>query len=216
VSTRTPNNPGTYKVYGDAVDDILTSAQRHGVDPWVALALAQGEGGFNYGSVGDGGTSFGPYQLHEGGALPPGRTAAWANSPAGIDYAMRGIAAAVGTRTGRAGIQAGVTGFERPAAPTPEIDRDVSWLSQQLAKAKGRPPIPASTDSQYHPITSAQESLDSSLAGTTGIDIPNPISGITSAIGSAVSGAEDFLLRAGKVLLGILLLVAVGFIAVKM
>lgn len=213
MSTRNPNNVGTYTVYGDAVPDILKSAQRHSVDPWVALSLAMGEGGLNYGSVGDNGTSFGPYQLHVGGALPAGKGADWANSPAGIDYAMRGIAAAVGTRTGRAGIAAGVTGFERPAAPTPEINRDVSWLSSQLAKAKGRPPVPASGN--YHPITSAQEALDPSLAGTTGIDIPNPISGISSAIGSAVSGAEDFLLRAGKVLLGILLIVAVAFIAVK-
>lgn len=206
---------GDYRVYGDAVPDILNAAQKHGVDPWVALGLAYGEGGLNYGSVGDGGTSFGPYQLHMGGALPSGETAAWANSPAGIDYAVRQIASVVGTRTGRAGISAGVISFERPAAQNiqPEINRDDSWITQQIQRAAGRPIIADAKG--YHPISSKQEALDSSLKGTTGLDIPNPLSGIGSAISSAVSGAEGFALRAGKVLLGVVLILAVIFFAIR-
>jgi cell wall-associated NlpC family hydrolase len=88
------------------------------------LAVASVEGGVRYGAVGDGGTSFGPFQLHEGGALPRGKSAAWANSPAGLDYAIGRIAAS-GARglTGRAAIEAIVRNFERPAAPGAEIDK---------------------------------------------------------------------------------------------
>lgn len=206
---RNPTKNNQYQVYGDAVPDILNSAQKWNLDPWVALAVAYGEGGFNYGTVGDNGTSFGPYQLHVGGALPPGKNEAWANSPAGIDYAIQHIAAVVGRRSGREGISAAVTGFERPAAPTPEINRDVSWLSQQLQKAGGRLPS-GSASAGYHPITSKQEALQSGLTSVVpGLD------SLTSAIGSAVSGFENTLLRGGKIILGILLIIAVAFIAVK-
>jgi hypothetical protein len=208
VSTRTPNNVGTYRVYGDAVPDILTSAQKHDLDPWVALALASSEGGFNYGSVGDGGTSYGPYQLHVGGALPPGETAAWANSPAGIDYAIQQIKSVVGNRTGAAGIAAGVTRFERPAEPTPEIQKDVSWLAAQLKKAGGRSPIADAKG--YHPITSAQEALQGGLT-----DVVPGLDTLTKGIGSWVSGIEGFVLRGGKVILGVLLILAVMFLAIR-
>lgn len=210
---RSSTKHGTYLVYGDAVPDILDAAKKYGVDDWVALSLAQGEGGLNYGSVGDNGTSFGPYQLHVGGALPPGKGQDFANSPAGIDYAMRQIASVVGTRTGLEGITSGVERFERPAAPGPEISRDYNWYLGQIRKAAGRPVEAAAKG--YHPITSAQEALDPSLKGTTGLDIPNPLSGITGAISSAVSGFENVLLRGGKILLGIVLIVAVVFFAIR-
>lgn len=48
---------------------IDTTASESGVDPTLALATAQQESGFNPYAVGDGGTSFGLYQLHQGGLL---------------------------------------------------------------------------------------------------------------------------------------------------
>jgi cell wall-associated NlpC family hydrolase len=86
-----------------------------------------GEGGVKFGAVGDHGTSFGPFQLHVGGALPRGKGAAWANSPAGIDYAVRQMAQYVGSKTGAAGVSAAVRGFERPADPNAEIARDMAY-----------------------------------------------------------------------------------------
>ena len=105
---------------------ISALAQRYGVDPRAALAIASVEGGFN-GSVGDNGTSFGPFQLHEGGALPAGRGNAWANSPAGIQYAMQHIAGVARGLHGRAAVSAISSRFERPANVPAEI-----------AKAMGR------------------------------------------------------------------------------
>jgi len=105
---------------------IRQLALRYNVDPNAALAIASVEGGFN-GAVGDGGTSFGPFQLHEGGALPSGRGSAWANSPAGINYAMQHIASVAGGLRGRAAVAAISSRFERPANVPAEI-----------AKAMGR------------------------------------------------------------------------------
>ena len=58
----------------------MANAPRYGVDPAAALAVAAQEG--LSGRVGDAGTSFGPFQLHRGGALPAGRGRAWAESNA--------------------------------------------------------------------------------------------------------------------------------------
>lgn len=199
-----------YQVYGTAVPDILNSAKKYQVDPWVALSLAYGEGGLNYGAVGDNNSSFGPYQLHVGGALPPGKGEAWANSPEGIDYAIRQIASAIGTRMGRAGIQAGVTNFERPAAQNvaPEIARDTAWYDKQVRRAGGRP-IDAAAKG-YHPLTSAQESLQGGLTSVVpGLD------SVTGAVSGWVSGIEGYVLRGGKIILGLILIVAVIFFAIR-
>jgi hypothetical protein len=77
----------------------------------------------HWGAVGDSGSSYGPFQLHRGGALGS-HSAAWANSPAGIEYAIRQMAAS-GARglKGRAAIAAIVRRFERPADPQSEIAR---------------------------------------------------------------------------------------------
>lgn len=48
---------------------IVAQAEANGVDPRLALATAQQESGLNPAAVGDQGTSFGLYQLHEGGEL---------------------------------------------------------------------------------------------------------------------------------------------------
>lgn len=114
--------PVSGALYGDQLlRQINTAAQQYGIDPNVLLAVAPHEGGFQ-GAVGDQGTSFGPWQLHAGGALPADVWAQgadyakkWANSPAGINYAVQSIAKVVGTQKGPAAVRAVVTNFERPA-----------------------------------------------------------------------------------------------------
>ena len=132
----------TGEIHGDATPYIVASARAHGVDPNVALAVAYGEGGVKSpGPIGDNGTSFGPYQMHQGGALPSTlsgqRAQSWAWSPQGIDYAMARIAKVTQGLEGPAAISAAVRNFERPAQPGPEIARDVAYYNQQAGRGGG-------------------------------------------------------------------------------
>src|SRR5215831_7275475 len=104
---------------------ISQAAQRAGLDPRAVLAVASREG--LGGGIGDQGTSYGPFQLHKGGAYPgfapqnPSAAQAWAMSPAGINYALDQIAGVARGQTGRQAIQSIVSRFERPANPAGEI-----------------------------------------------------------------------------------------------
>lgn len=102
---------------------IELRAPQLGVDPFVALSVIPHEGGLP-GKTGDNGTSFGPWQLHVGGELPPNvkDPAHWANSAAGIDYALGRIGRVTQGKGGTNAIEAMVRGFERPADPAKEID----------------------------------------------------------------------------------------------
>jgi len=53
---------------GEVVDYIRSAAIKRGIDPDVAVKVAQSEGLYNY--IGDAGSSFGPFQLHYGGVNP--------------------------------------------------------------------------------------------------------------------------------------------------
>lgn len=113
---------------------IQRYSRRFGVNPYAVMAVAMTEGGLRWGAVGDQGTSFGPFQLHIGGALPrrywdnPAAGAGFANSPQGIRYAIRQMAnsGASGLR-GRAAIKAIVRNFERPADPDASIARALDY-----------------------------------------------------------------------------------------
>lgn len=115
----------------DYVSEITKAAAKYGVDANAALAVAAQEG--LGGGVGDNGTSFGPFQLHEGGALPPGQTQAWAESPAGIDYALQQISKVAGGLHGSRAVQAIVTGFERSANQSAEINNALALLGGSSA-----------------------------------------------------------------------------------
>jgi cell wall-associated NlpC family hydrolase len=99
---------------------IAQRARAFGLDPNAVLAIAGHEG--LGGGVGDNGTSFGPFQLHIGGAMPSGvsNPQQWAWSPAGINYALSRMGAAKGL-TGKAAVTAISTQFERPSNPGAEI-----------------------------------------------------------------------------------------------
>lgn len=81
---------------GKSLDNYVYQAAPHyHIDPAAELAITTMEGGG--GGIGDNGTSFGPNQLHAGGALPMSVyhgpyspvTQAWAWSSTGINYVLR-------------------------------------------------------------------------------------------------------------------------------
>jgi hypothetical protein len=108
---------------------ILAGSRRYNLDPRAVAAISYHESGGRFGAVGDGGTSYGPFQLHRGGALPPGKTAAWANSRAGVDYALRQMGSVAGGLQGRAAVAAISRRFERPQNPGAEISD--AWAHYQ-------------------------------------------------------------------------------------
>lgn len=132
---------------GEAVAYIVKGAQQRGLDPGAVLAVAAQEG--IGGGIGDNGTSFGPFQLHKGGAYPssapqdPQQANAWAWSSEGIDYALNAIQRVAGGQKGSAAISSIVTGFERPQNPQAEYNGAIASYpqatlqAQQLISAKG-------------------------------------------------------------------------------
>jgi hypothetical protein len=123
---------------------IISRAKKYGIDPVAALAVAQGEGGIRWGAVGDQGTSHGPFQLRVGGANPykGARAKQFANSPAGIDYAIRKMAesGAKGLRGAQA-VDAIVRKFERPADPDTSVANAVARLGKISLKG-GQSAVP--------------------------------------------------------------------------
>jgi len=109
-------------------DMVNEYAPKYGVDPWAAPQVSNVEGGGRFGAVGDQGTSFGPWQLHIGGAMPAQYTnaadaGAFANSAAGVEYVMQQMGKVSSGLKGRAAVEAIVRRFERPADPTGEVAR---------------------------------------------------------------------------------------------
>lgn len=138
---------------------IRNYARQYGVDPRAALAVATTEGGLRWGAVGDQGTSYGPFQLHRGGALPRGRNAAWANSPAGLEYAIRQMArAGARGKQGQAAINAIVRQFERPANPGAQVAKAWSrYGSQNIGGGAGPAPNPPSPGQVKSPAPDPRE-----------------------------------------------------------
>src|SRR6266487_1935202 len=104
---------------------LLTLARQLGIrDPRAVLSVAAQEG--LTGGIGDSGTSFGPFQLHLGGAFPrgiQGNKQNWAWSRPGLLYALSRIKNIAGGLQGQAAISNIVNRFERPAQPGQEISK---------------------------------------------------------------------------------------------
>jgi hypothetical protein len=127
-------------------------AAKYRLDARAEVAVAAQEG--LSGGIGDAGTSFGPWQLHEGGAYPasaphgsPEAANKWAWSPAGVEYAESRMESVAGGKHGDAAIEAIVTGFERPAAPAAEIKAAEAWYhgAGNLPAGTGGPGSPAAS-----------------------------------------------------------------------
>jgi cell wall-associated NlpC family hydrolase len=109
---------------------IRQLAVKYGMDPEavVAIASVEGQRALHGGvSVGDHGTSFGPFQLHAGGALPKGKGSAWAHSPAGIEYAVSHMAPYAKGLHGQKAVAAISSRFERPADVPGEISKAMGF-----------------------------------------------------------------------------------------
>lgn len=110
---------------GGALTAIVQACVDYGVDPIATVADVLHEGA--NGGIGDGGKSYGPFQMEIGGRLPQPyashgtnnpTTNAWAWTENGIRYAIRGACAirpSVKGLRGHASVYAWVYGFESPA-----------------------------------------------------------------------------------------------------
>lgn len=182
-------------------DYIREQSVRRGLDPNAVLAVATVEGGFG-GAIGDSGSSYGPFQLHVGGALPAGKSNDWARSKAGIQYALNKISGVARGLTGKDAISAIVTKFERPAEPQAEIARayDVYRNSPSTGakpssnEDSNKPPDRIGT---YDPVSLALQLATGKNPGKE--DIPG--SSILSALGK-----KDTYIRAGEAIAGVICL----------
>jgi len=108
---------------------ILSLARSLGIrDPRAVLSVAAQEG--LGGGIGDRGTSFGPFQLHVGGAFPSGiqgNRHQWAWSRPGLLYALNRIKVVAGNRQGADAIANIVNRFERPANAQGEIAKALAY-----------------------------------------------------------------------------------------
>jgi hypothetical protein len=206
------------KGMGNAAAAIVAAAKKAGVDARAALAVAMSEGGTSFGAVGDKGTSFGPFQLHIGGASPygdPAKAAAFANSIQGITYALNQMAAAGAKgKGGFDAIAAIVRNFERPADPSGEIQRTIGFYKQipgtlgggLAAGAKASAALVTSTLTgmvnlvkQYGPVIGA-EHVKGIIAGLLG-NQPSLVAQARAAILQAVAAQKQAVIdaRAGVV-----------------
>lgn len=144
---------------------IRSLATQRGLDPSAVLAVASQEG--LSGGIGDQGTSFGPWQLHKGGALPSGislkKAHKWAWSRPGLEYALDRMASVAGGLRGQQAVEAIVRRFERPAAPDREVAGALRMMGQNPSVG-----VPAGSE-------------DSPPLGSTSVSAPlNSSSGVTN------------------------------------
>jgi len=177
-------------------DYIRQRAQALGLDPKAVLAVAGQEG--LGGGVGDQGTSFGPFQLHYGGAYPASAprgsqaaSQAWAMSPAGIDYALGQIASVARGLTGRSAIENIVRRFERPADPGGESARALASYGGAPASASlGTSDLPSALPSAAPPPLKLPGLLASGYPSLSTSTLSNPdalVSALLDASNKAVS-----------------------------
>lgn len=176
---------------------IRRFAAKYGVDPEASISISDVEGGsMGRRAIGDHGTSGGPFQLHQGGALPRGRSLGWAGSNAGIEYSIRRMAES-GARGlhGRAAVEAISRRFERPADPGTEIQRAMAFYGSSggfRAKAP-KPPI------QFHATASARQSgVDSSKGALLAYVLGNLQNYATTGVASSPEGIAALLSQPGQ------------------
>lgn len=120
-------------------------AAAYHIDPAAELAITTMEGGS--GGIGDNGTSFGPNQLHYGGALPASvyygpysaKTQDWAWSSTGVNFVLREEGGLCGGLTGYQAVKCIAYRFERSANPARETAG--AWAAYP-AFAHGRSVLP--------------------------------------------------------------------------
>lgn len=192
-------------------DYIVSAAKKRNLDPLAVLAVASHEGVTIPSQIGDNGTSFGPWQLHIGGAFPlwaphdtPTAANQWANSKAGIDYALDRIASVAGGESGAQAVRDIVYRFERPKDPAGEYTRALSTYQQsaKLAPTLAKGPGGGGSPFNYNPLT--------------GFGIPNAIGqGIKSAENAVVGPVEKAVLRGLFIVVGLGILMLGLYLVVR-
>lgn len=163
---------------------VVKRSPQYRLDPNAVIAVAIQEG--LSGHVGDNGTSFGPWQLHQGGAYPasapqtPDAANAWAWSPAGVDYALGRMSTVAGGLRGPAAVHAIVYRFERPSDPKSEYDHAV----QALPASDGGP-----HSSQPGAVSAVEGVIAGQVAGAVGTvktlaGVPGDVKGAVDTAGS--------------------------------
>ena len=237
--------------YSSEITYIEQRARQLGLDAGAVLAVAASEGVTLPATPGDKNangvpTSFGPWQMHIGGKLPqniaaqgPVYAQGWANSPAGIDYALQGIAKVAQGQTGYAAVHTIVTQFEQPRSYL--VAGEVTRSYQRYLQ--GGKPAPASGTQggsssgsgggffdalsglgtgveqglTGNPIGAAL-STDKALAGLLGINaksIPGvaQADAVTSFFGKLTD--PNFILRTGEVIAGAVLILIGGVLLAR-
>jgi hypothetical protein len=143
VSTAPPNDP--------RIALIVQKARTLGLDPEAVLAIDRHEG--LSGGIGDSGHAFGPGQMNNAGGVLTGKFSgmspkqinAWAWSPAGIDYYLKGVSKVARGLKGRAAITAIASRYERPADIPAEISDALAHYGSMGAGAGRSLPSPPAT-----------------------------------------------------------------------
>jgi hypothetical protein len=179
---------------------IAALARARGLDPQAVLAVARQEG--LGGGIGDGGHAYGPFQLNNsggvitkqyGGRVNDQGVQDWAWSPAGVNYALDGIAGVAKGLHGRQAINAIVSRFERPANPGREIAGALAAYGAggpsqpqggPLAVAAGSP-TPAVAAASPVPQRDFRPQLASQLAAAAGSPT-NDLRGFYSTVRQAI------------------------------
>lgn len=143
--------------------DILAAAAEYGVPGNLALAVAQQESGLNPTAVGDGGTSFGLYQLHQGGELGNLTPAQAFDPTTNADVALSELGAVI--------------------AANPQITDPGT-----LAALAQRPANPASYAASIDAILGTQ-TTSSGGAGSSSTGAPVVTTSVIGSIGSTIGGA---------------------------
>lgn len=141
----------------NATQAIQAAAKKYGIRDWRALAaVSHAESGLNPSAIGDGGSSFGLFQLHQGGALgnmPTSKARQYLDAYRNAEFAARKIREmGIHGLTGRDAIAAFVTKFERPANPTGEIERAYAWYTGQGKGLVPEAPVTTSPGSSSGPL----------------------------------------------------------------
>ena len=187
------------------LETIIAAARASGASDVLMVAVAIVESGLNWDTVGDGGTSFGPFQHHRGGALG-NHSPDWAMSPAGVTERAYAL---IGARTG-----ADAARIQRPADPAGyavKVDNALPRARQLVTQVDG-------AGGPHHTGPGIQSYAGQDIGGVTPLGPAQAAGAVAGAAGKAAGavaslfdwGAARRLVLAGLIVAGGVGLVVAG------